>query len=56
MAREPRLRTFAAELRDGLDAGLTEVLWMLGIDRASRPERRAAAAIAARPGRPARRS
>jgi hypothetical protein len=42
-----RLRVFAADFLDGLDSGLTELLWTLGIDRASRAQRRAAAAFAA---------
>lgn len=41
-------RSLAADLADGLDAGLTEVLRVLGIDRTSRAQRRAAAQIAAR--------
>jgi hypothetical protein len=38
---------FAADVLDGFDDGLTEVLRLLGIDRVSKAERRAAEALAA---------
>jgi hypothetical protein len=40
-----RMRTLAADVLDGLDEGITEILRVIGIDRASRAQWRAAAAL-----------
>jgi hypothetical protein len=39
------IRAVARDILNGLDTGLTELLGMVGIDRASRAEKRAVAAL-----------